>query len=135
MTSLFEPLPSIVVIEDDPFMQGILSQCLSEHFSSVIVNDGMEAISYLQEGNLPDIIISDLNTPNLNGMEFLQQVKSSGFFSSIPVIILSGTESTNTRINCLEAGAEDYILKPFNPRELVARINIILKRTGKLALN
>ena len=128
-------LPSVIIIEDDLYMQGIISQCLSENFSASVFNDGMDALAYLQEGNIPDIIISDLNIPNISGMQFLEQVRSSGFFNSVPVIILSGIESTETRIKCLEAGADDFIVKPFNPRELIARLKIILRRSGKLALN
>jgi DNA-binding response OmpR family regulator len=135
MNSLPENLPSVFVIEDDLYMQGILSQCLSDSFSPVVFNNGMDAFAYLQEGNIPDIIISDLNTPVLSGIEFLEQVRSSGFFSTIPVIILSGVENTDTRIKCLEAGADDFIVKPFNPRELEARLRIILKRSGRLAVN
>ncbi|QEC66645.1 response regulator transcription factor [Panacibacter ginsenosidivorans] len=128
-------LPAVVVIEDDLYMQGILSQCLSENFSPVLFDNGMDAFAYLQEGNIPDIIISDLNTPLLNGIQFLEQVRSSGFFGSIPVIILSGVENTDTKIKCLEAGADDFIVKPFNPRELAARLKMILKRAGKLTVN
>jgi len=128
-------LPTVAIIEDDLFMQGILSQCLGERFSTVIFNNGMDALAYLQEGNIPDIIISDLNTPLLNGLGFLEQVRSSGFFNSVPIIILSGVENTDTKIKCLESGADDFIVKPFNPRELEARIKSILKRAGKLAVS
>ncbi|CAN5171456.1 response regulator [soil metagenome] len=127
--------PSVVIIEDDLFMQEILNQCLSERFLPILFNNGMDALAYLQEGHIPDIIISDLNTPLLNGLEFLEQVRSSGFFGSIPVIILSGIENSDTKIKCLEAGADDFLVKPFNPRELEARLKIILKRAGKLAIS
>lgn len=130
-----ENLPVVVIVEDDLYMQGILSQCLSENFAPVVFQNGMEAFSYLQQGHLPDIIISDLNTPVLNGIQFLEQVRTSGFFSAIPFIMLSGVDNTDTRIKCLEAGADDFIIKPFNPRELEARLKIILKRAGKLVLN
>jgi DNA-binding response OmpR family regulator len=130
-----ENLPTVIVIEDDLYMQGILAQCLSDGFSPVLFENGMDAFAWLQEGNIPDIIISDLNTPLLNGIQFLEQVRSSGFFNTIPVIILSGVENTDTRIKCLEAGADDFIVKPFNPRELEARLRIILKRSGKLVIN
>lgn len=86
----------------------------------------------LQTGTMPDIIITDYNTPQLNGLDFLKQLKSSGFFSSIPVIMLSGEEGSDIRVKCLSAGADDYIVKPFNPQELEIRINIVLKRTGKI---
>ncbi|MEI6947119.1 response regulator [Paraflavisolibacter sp. H34] len=135
MSCLSENLPKVIVIEDDPFMQGILNQCLNESFVPVLFSDGLEAFAYLQEGNIPDIIICDLNTPRLNGLQFLEQLRSSGFFGSIPVIMISGAESTETRVKCLEAGADDFIVKPFNPRELVARVKIILKRSGKYIQN
>lgn len=127
-------LLKVLIIEDEVSMQTILNHCLNNKFSLTIFNNGMDALSYLQEGNLPDIIISDLNTPLLNGMQVIEQVKSSGFFKSIPIVILSGEESTDIRIKCLEAGADDYIVKPFNPRELEARLKNILKRAGKLAI-
>ncbi len=124
-------LPSILVVEDDAFIQAILNQSLSEHYSVTMFTDGMEGLNYLQSGNIPDLIISDLNIPGLGGMDLLEQIRNSGFFSSIPLIILSGKDDTETRIRCLEAGADDYIIKPFNPRELDARIKNILRRIGK----
>ncbi|MBY0481976.1 MAG: response regulator transcription factor [Chitinophagaceae bacterium] len=132
MSNSTVPLPSVLVVEDDAFIQAILNQTLSEHFSVTIFTDGMEGLNYLQSGNIPDIILSDLNIPGLNGMEFLEQVRNSGFFSSVPFIILSGKEDTDTRIRCLEAGADDYLIKPFNPRELDARLKNILRRMGKI---
>jgi DNA-binding response OmpR family regulator len=124
--------PSVLVVEDDAFIQAILNQTLSENFSVTIFTDGMDGFNYLQSGNIPDIILSDLNIPGLDGMGLLQQVRNSGFFSSVPFIILSGKEDTETRIRCLEAGADDYINKPFNPRELDARLKNILRRMGKI---
>jgi len=127
-----EILPAIVVIEDDPYMQGVLRHCLRDHFKPILFNNGLDALSHLQAGHIPDIIISDLNTPLLNGVKFLEQVKNSGFFNTIPVVILSGEDNTDTRIKCLEIGAEDFVVKPFNPRELNARLKGILKRANKM---
>ncbi len=132
ISSTSEVLPAIVVIEDDPYMQGILKHCLRDHFQPVLFNNGMDALVHLQAGHIPDIIISDINTPMLNGVKFLEQVKSSGYFNAIPVIILSGEDNTETRVKCLEIGADDFVVKPFNPRELNARLKGILKRVNKL---
>ena len=123
----------VMVIEDNKPMQLVLSHHLNTKFKVTIFQDGFEAMAYLHEGNVVDIIISDLNTPRMNGYELLEQLRASGFFSSIPVLVLSGEESTDTRIKCLEAGADDYLVKPFNPRELMARLNAILRRTGKIS--
>ncbi len=123
--------PSVLVVEDDAFIQSILNEILSENFEVTIFTDGMDGMNYLQSGNIPDIILSDLNIPGLDGMSFLIQVRNSGFFKSIPFIILSGKDDIENRIRCLEAGADDFINKPFNPRELDARLKNILRRMGK----
>jgi len=125
-------LPSIVFVEDEPYMRMLVSYSLEENFTVTSFDNGLDALTFLQEGNIPDVMVLDLNTPKLDGHQLLMQLKSSGFFNAIPVIILSGEESTQVRIKCLEAGAEDYMLKPFNPRELEVRINAILKRSGKI---
>ena len=128
-------LPKVIVVEDDLTIQLIISRSLEEQFNVMSFANGMDALSFLQEGNMPDLIISDLNTPEMGGLELISQLKTSGFFSSIPVLVLSGDESTETRIKCLDAGADDYVVKPFNPSELEARLKAILRRTGKLSFN
>lgn len=124
-------LQKVIVIEDDFAIKTLLCAVLEYSFVVTPFENGMDALSYMQQGNIPDIIISDLNTPELNGYDLLVQLKSSNYFNAVPIIILSGEEGSDTRIKCLEAGADDYILKPFNPRELEVRINVILKRYGK----
>ncbi len=97
--------------------------------------NGMDAMSFLRKGALPDIIITDLNTPEMGGLELIQQLRTSGYFTAIPVLVLSGDENTEMRIKCLDSGADDYLVKPFNPRELEARLRAILRRTGKINPN
>ena len=121
----------IMLVEDDLFMQTLLNEFLSAKFLVTTFVNGMDAMAYLQSGNFPDLIISDLNIPELNGIELIAQIKASDFFKAIPIMILSGEESSEMRIKCLNAGAEDFVVKPFNPRELDARINVILRRLGK----
>jgi len=124
-------LQNVVVIEDDLAIKTLLAAVLEHNFVVTAFENGLDALSYMQKGYVPDIIISDLNTPRLNGYDLLVQLKASNYFKAVPVIILSGKDGSETRIKCLEAGADDYILKPFNPRELEARINVILNRYGK----
>jgi DNA-binding response OmpR family regulator len=118
----------ILIVEDDLYMQAILKEFLSATYEIQISQDGMEALAFMQSGNVPDLIISDLNTPKLNGLELITQVKVSDFFKSIPIIILSGEDSSEKRIKCLDSGADDFIVKPFNPAELEARIRVVLRR-------
>ena len=135
MNSTDPNLPKVLVVEDDPTIQLIVRRSIEKRFNVIAFTNGMDALSFLQEGNLPDIIIADLNTPEMGGLELIEQLKASGFFSAIPVLVLSGEESTESRIKCLDSGADDYVVKPFNPRELEARVNAILRRTGKLLFN
>ena len=118
----------ILIVEDDLYMQAILKEFLSATYEIQISQDGMEALAFMQSGNVPDLIISDLNTPKLNGLELITQIKVSDFFKSIPIIILSGEDSSEKRIKCLDSGADDFIVKPFNPAELEARIRVVLRR-------
>lgn len=88
-------------------------------------------MAFLQQGNMPDLIISDLNTPVMGGLDLTKQLKASDIFKKIPIVILSGEESSEMIIKCLEAGADDYLVKPFNPKELEARLKVVLRRISK----
>ena len=125
------PKIHILLVEDDEFMQAVLYEILNVNYRIDIKPDGLSALAFLQGGNIPDLIISDLNTPNMNGLELIEQLKVSDFFSSLPIMILSGEESSDKRIKCLDAGADDFVVKPFNPAELEARIKMVLRRAGK----
>jgi len=125
----------ILVVEDDVYMQSILKEFLSATYEIEIRANGMDALAFMQSGNVPDLIISDLNTPKLSGLDLIEQVKVSDFFNSVPIIILSGDDSSEKRIRCLDSGADDFIVKPFNPAELEARIRVVLRRIGKLNLD
>ena len=121
----------IIVVEDEVTMQLILKKYLGEQYEVEIFKDGVDALAFMQQGNMPDLIISDLNTPVMGGLGLTQQLKASDFFNSIPIVILSGEESSEMIIKCLEAGADDYLVKPFNPNELEARLRVVLRRIRK----
>ena len=121
----------ILIVEDDIYMQLILKEFLSNVYETEVCLNGMDALATIQNGNIPDLIISDLNTAKISGLELLGQLQASDFFKKIPVIIVSGEDSSEKRILCLDSGADDYIVKPFNPAELEARVRVILRRIGK----
>ena len=89
--------------------------------------NGQEALGWLQEGNKPDLIVSDIMMPKIDGWALLANVRASAYFRDIPVMMLSGLEKRQERIKCFELGANDYIVKPFNPQELIIRIANVLK--------
>ena len=112
----------ILAIDDEKSIRFIIENTFNKDFEVVTLNNGMDALFYLQSGNLPDIIICDVEMPVLNGFEFIRRIRESGFFEEIPLIMLSGKEESADKIKCFEMGADDYVLKPFKPKELIARI-------------
>lgn len=118
---------NILIIDDKIAIAKIISVYLSEEFDITYFNTPVKAIQWLFEGNRPDLIILDIRMPEMNGDEFLTYIKRNGLFKDIPVVVLSGEENSDIRIKMLEAGADDFILKPFNPMELKIRIRKVLK--------
>ena len=118
---------NILIIDDKIAIAKIISVYLSEEFDIFCFNTPVKAIQWLFEGNRPDLIILDIRMPEMNGDEFLSYIKRNGLYNEIPVVVLSGEESSDIRIKMLEAGADDFILKPFNPMELKIRIRKVLK--------
>ncbi|WP_375583327.1 response regulator transcription factor [Cyclobacterium xiamenense] len=121
----------IFAIDDEPSVLLIIQHYFKGKFEVNVFNKPADAVATMHEGNLPDIIICDLNMPEISGTEFVELIRSSGFFSAIPLIVLSATDSSEKKIDILNLGADDFMVKPFNPKELEARINSILRRTGK----
>jgi len=124
----------ILAIDDEPSVLMIIQHFFKEKFEVVVKDNAEDGIKLMQAGHIPDIIICDLTMPDIDGLELIKMIRSSGFFSSIPLIMLSATESSEQKIEVLNAGADDFMVKPFNPKELEARINSILRRTGKDSL-
>jgi len=107
----------ILVIDDEESICLILENFLSVNYDIVIKNDGLQALEWL-EGNLPDLIICDVQMPNMDGNQFLEKVRQCGYTKHTPVIMLSGTEASKERVKCYRLGAQDFLTKPFNPEEL-----------------
>lgn len=116
----------ILLVDDKVSIAKVVSIYLSQEYDFTYCENPIKAIEWLHEGNFPDLIISDIRMPLMTGDEFLLYMKSNELFKSIPFVMLSSEESTSERIRLLEAGAEDYILKPFNPMELKVRIKKII---------
>jgi DNA-binding response OmpR family regulator len=123
-----EQKTKLLIIDDEPSTRKILEHFLNKEFDVTLKNDGMEGMNWLELGNDPDFIIADLNMPNLTGKEFLKVLRASNLYSNVPIIILSGTDESKERIECLNLGADDFMLKPFNPMEVHAKIKAILRR-------
>lgn len=116
----------ILVLDDKETIAKVLSIYLMNEYDCIWLPDGIQGMKWLQEGNIPDLIISDIRMPEMRGDDFLAWIKSNELFKPIPVIMLSSEDSTSERIRLLQIGAEDYIVKPFNPMELKIRIKKII---------
>lgn len=118
-------MKKVLVIEDDEPLCWLLEKILGNKYEVSIMNDGMEALSWLSSGNTADLIISDIRMPSLDGLQLLENLKQSGLYRDIPVIILSSFEDPRKRKECLDLGAVDYFIKPFEPQHLVSRVREI----------
>lgn len=107
----------ILVVDDELTICLIVDNFLSKKYDVFTVNDGVLALEWL-ENTIPDLIISDIQMPNMDGFEFLTKLRQRGFTKHTPVIMLSGKSESKERIKCYQLGAQDYLKKPFNPEEL-----------------
>lgn len=117
----------ILLVDDKETIGKVASIYLGKDYDVTYLNNPVKAINWLNEGNMPDLIISDIRMPEMTGDEFLEYMKANELYKNIPIIMLSSEESTTERIRLLEIGAEDYILKPFNPLELKVRIKKVIE--------
>jgi two-component system alkaline phosphatase synthesis response regulator PhoP len=118
----------ILIVEDDRnIMTGLVDNLEPEGYSVIMARDGEEALKQAKE-KAPDLIILDIMLPKLNGFEVCKELKRQG--SKAPIIILSARAQETDKVLGLELGADDYITKPFSPRELVVRVKAVLRRTA-----
>ena len=120
----------ILTIEDDASVRALLEYLLRSTYKVRIQKDGIEGMIWLENGNMPDLILLDTEMPRLNGFEFLKNIRKSGFYRDIPVIMIVGSENSENIINYLHQGATDILMKPFNPKDLFEKIDTILNSSN-----
>ena len=121
---------NILIIDDDSRLQAVLAEYLQDHrYITRSALTGMEGVSMIRDNpDLPfDLAVLDIMLPDMDGFETLRRIRT---LSSLPVIMLTARIDETDRIVGLEMGADDYMHKPFNPRELLARIKAVLRRGG-----
>ncbi len=117
----------ILVVDDEPQITRVLRTTLSSHGYTIrTAGDGDEALEVLRDWT-PDLIITDLAMPNMDGLELCRRVREK---LTVPIIILSVRGEERNKIEALDAGADDYVTKPFGPKELLARVRAMLRRAG-----
>ncbi len=117
---------NILVLDDKETIAKIITIYMQDDYNITWFDNGEKGFEWIKSGNTPDLVISDIRMPVMRGDEFLRVMKNHELFRFIPIVILSGEDSTSERVKLLSEGAEDYIVKPFNPLELKIRIKKIL---------
>ncbi len=121
----------IVIVEDEEKVVSLIRAVLSrEGFDIKSAPDGISGLTLVQE-EIPDLLILDLMLPSLDGFEICREIRMDPRTAQIPVIILTCKSEELDKVLGLELGADDFITKPFSPRELLARVKAVLRRTGQ----
>ncbi len=121
----FERPPRVLVVEDDDAIAQVLQRSLRmEGYDVRIAADGVSALE-AAHSFLPDLVILDLGLPRLDGVEVARQLRASG---DVPILMLTARDAVESRVEGLDAGADDYLVKPFERQELLARLRALLRR-------
>jgi two-component system response regulator BaeR len=119
-------MEQVLIVEDEPKIADLLQKYLQNaNFRTHSINDGLQVVEWVQQAK-PNLILLDVMLPGKDGLEVCKEIRR---FSSVPIIMLTARVEEIDRLLGLELGADDYICKPFSPREVVARIKAVLRRT------
>lgn len=122
-------MSNILVVDDDAHIMDVISYALEKSgHSFVTAKDGREALEKFEASDV-DLIILDVGLPEMDGLEVCRQIRKT---SEVPILFLSARDDEIDRVLGLEIGGDDYVTKPFSPRELMARVNVILKRSNSV---
>jgi len=129
MTNPVSPTKAdILVVDDEPNIARLIRMYLDrEGYNTTLASSGAEALARVQR-QTPSLVILDIMLPDIDGMEVCREIRRT---SSVPIIMLTAREGDEDKVGGLELGADDYVTKPFVPRELVARVKAILRRANK----
>jgi len=120
---------SILIVEDDESIAGLIEFLLRrEGYEVILAKDGLSAKRQISESPPPDLVLLDIMLPYIDGIHLLELIKNLPTWSQVPVIMLTVRSAESVVAKALEIGAEDFIAKPFQPMELVARVNRRLKQ-------
>jgi two-component system OmpR family response regulator len=124
-----EPVPHIVVVDDHRDIRDLVGKYLAQHGYRISVAENAAALRRLLERSAPDLIVLDVMMPGEDGLSVCRHLRGT---TDLPIILLTAMAEETDRIIGLEIGADDYLTKPFNPRELLARIKAVLRRVNSL---
>jgi two-component system OmpR family response regulator len=118
---------TILIVDDDPHIRQLLAFALAKSGLDTVEAEDGEAALALVETHAPDLVVLDINMPRMDGLEVCRRIRAKG---QLPILFLSSRDDEIDRVLGIELGADDYVVKPFSPREVVARVAAILRRTA-----
>ncbi len=125
----------ILIIDDHDAVRLLLGLTLKDKYNVITKRDGIDGMAWLAAGNIPDLIILDMQMPRLNGLDFLKQLRSSGMFKLIPVLLVSANDNEREITESFDLGILDFISKPFNPVKLKEKIHQALQKPSFLPMS
>jgi len=128
-------MQTLLIIEDEDALRKMLAFNLERSGFAILKARDTQSAKAILHKTLPDLILLDWMLPGQSGMEFLQELRADEVLKNLPVILLTAKAEEDEKILALEGGADDYITKPFSKRELVARVNALLRRHNKNVLD
>ena len=123
--------PKVLIVDDSPMMCRYLGLFLEKKFEVVSYTDSIEALTLVMSGFQPDLIVTDLDMPGLNGIALIQAIRQA--LPHVPLLVVSGSKQSTDRIKALSVGADDLLTKPFHPMELDVRLNKLIERSEQQA--
>ncbi len=124
-------LPTMVIVDDDADLRGYLKEIFAHQFIIFEAADGLAALTAITK-ELPAIVVSDVVMPKMDGIALCRKLKENPLLAHIPIILLTGSASEQSKLMGLECGAEDYVSKPFSKELIVARVQNILRSRSRL---
>lgn len=126
---------TVLVVDDDPFISNIICEALqSDGYKIEKAGDGEEALAQIEK-LVPDLVIMDYMMPKMDGPQVCRKVKDNPKVKHVPIIMVTAVADVKEKVQLLESGAEDYIVKPFDLEELLARVKVVLRRTKQLNMD
>jgi len=123
---------TILVVEDEEAIRSMLVMVLQQYDFNVLEAGDVAQAQLILDDNHPDLILLDWMLPKITGAEWTRRLKSSDDFRDLPIILVTAKGEESDKIHGLDIGADDYVTKPFSPKELVSRIKAVLRRSGKI---
>lgn len=126
------PKMNILIVEDEPAIRGMLMIVLEQAGFTPTAAAEVDSAQKILADSSPDLILLDWMLPGISGVEWARRLKKDPSYRDLPIILLTARGEEEDKVRGLEIGADDYLTKPFSPRELIARIRAVLRRSGKL---